>query len=80
VVEEIGRWSMVDPFTISFVGPLLQYGQLTSSFAGAGSLAFTLVVVVTVLATRAFDPRLMWDAAAKSQARIPATQPSETLA
>jgi paraquat-inducible protein A len=80
VVEEIGRWSMVDPFTISFVGPLLQYGQLTSSFAGAGSLAFTLVVVLTVLATRAFDPRLMWDAAAKSQARIPATQPSETLA
>jgi paraquat-inducible protein A len=70
---------MVDPFTISFVGPLLQYGQLTSSFAGAGSLAFTLVVVLTVLATRAFDPRLMWDAAAKSLSGHPVGQPAENL-
>jgi paraquat-inducible protein A len=76
VVEEIGRWSMVDPFTISFIGPLLQYGQLTSSYAGAGSLAFTLVVLLTVLATHAFDPRLMWDAAAETLARQPARNPA----
>ncbi|WP_158918083.1 paraquat-inducible protein A [Caulobacter sp. S45] len=63
IVDEIGRWSMVDPLTICFLLPLLHYGSLTSSRPEVGAAFFTGVVVVTMLATRAFDPRLMWDAA-----------------
>ena len=29
---------------------------------GAGAIAFCAVVIVTILASMAFDPRLMWDA------------------
>jgi paraquat-inducible protein A len=63
VVEEIGRWSMVDPLTICFLVPLLHYGNLTSSRPEAGAAFFTGVVLTTMLATRTFDPRLTWDAA-----------------
>ena len=68
VVDEIGRWSMAEPFTISFVLPLMQYGQLTSSLTGAGSMVFSGVVVLTLLASRAYDPRLGWDAAEGARA------------
>ena len=62
-VDEIGRWSMVDPLTICFLVPLLHYGNLTASRPEAGAAFFTAVVLTTMLATRTFDPRLMWDAA-----------------
>jgi paraquat-inducible protein A len=62
-VDEIGRWSNVDPFTIVFFVPLMNFGTLASADAAPGSTAFILVVVLTMLASRTFDPRLMWDAA-----------------
>jgi paraquat-inducible protein A len=68
-LDEIGRWSMADPFTVSFVLPLMQYGELTSTNIGPGALAFSVVVVATMLATRAFDPRLAWDVAGRRGGR-----------
>ena len=63
VVEEIGRWSMVDPFVIACFVPVMQYNALIYGRAEAAATPFALVVVLTMLATRCFDPRLMWDAA-----------------
>lgn len=69
-MTEIGRWSMADPFTLSFILPLTQYGELASSLTGAGSFAFTLLVMFTMAATETYDPRLAWDAAgARADAR-----------
>jgi paraquat-inducible protein A len=34
---------------------------------GAGALAFCAVVILTMFAAEAFDPRLMWDAAERRQ-------------
>jgi len=68
VIDEIGRWSNTDVFTIAVFLPLLQFGQILSTQAAAGAVAFILVVVITMLASRAFDPRLMWDAAGPSPA------------
>ena len=68
LIDEIGRWSNTDIFTIAVFLPLLQFGQILSTQAGAGAAAFILVVVITMLASRAFDPRLMWDAAGPSPA------------
>ena len=36
---------------------------------GTGALAFCAVVFVTIVAAEAFDPRLMWDAAARNAHR-----------
>jgi paraquat-inducible protein A len=63
VVEEIGRWSMVDPFVIACFTPVMQYNSLIYGRAEPAATPFAAVVVLTMLATRCFDPRLMWDAA-----------------
>jgi paraquat-inducible protein A len=63
VIDEIGRWSSVDVFTIAVFAPLMQFGALASAQADWGATAFMLVVVLTMAASRSFDPRLMWDAA-----------------
>jgi paraquat-inducible protein A len=65
-LEEIGRWSMVDPFTIACFVPVLHYNSLVDSRAEAAAVPFAAVVILTTLAVRAFDPRLMWD-----RARLP---------
>jgi len=36
---------------------------LTNVTAGMGGNAFAAVVLLTMIASRSFDPRLMWDAA-----------------
>ena len=51
-------------FTIAVFLPLLQFDGLLTSQAAPGAVAFILVVVLTMWASRTFDPRLMWDAAA----------------
>lgn len=62
-IDEIGRWSCIDVFTIAVFVPLLQFDGLITSHAAAGASAFILVVVLTMWASRTFDPRLLWDAA-----------------
>ncbi|MHB8287264.1 MAG: paraquat-inducible protein A, partial [Caulobacteraceae bacterium] len=63
VVEEIGRWSMVDPFTIACFVPVMQINSALYGLAGPAATAFTGVVVMTMAAAKLFDPRAMWDAA-----------------
>lgn len=61
VVNAIGRWSLLDLFMISILVALVDMGAIAEVAAGAGSTAFATVVVVTMFAVRAFDPRLIWD-------------------
>jgi paraquat-inducible protein A len=61
MVEFIGRWSMLDVFVDAFTVALVQLQPLMSVAPGAGVLFFAAVVVLTMLAAEAFDPRLIWD-------------------
>ncbi len=63
VVDFIGRWSMIDVFVISILTALVHFGYLAQVYPQPGVLAFASVVILTMLAAMAFDPRLMWDAA-----------------
>jgi paraquat-inducible protein A len=63
VVEEIGRWSMVDPLVIALFVPVIQFNTKLYGRAEPAATAFAAVVVMTMLATQMFDPRLLWDAA-----------------
>ena len=67
VVEEIGRWSMVDPFVIACFVPVMHYNNLIYGRAEAAAPAFATVVVLTMIAARMFDPRVMWDVAARAR-------------
>jgi len=63
IVDAIGRWSMIDIFMESILVGLVQFGQIASVYPGPGAIAFAAVVILTMLAARSFDPRLMWDSA-----------------
>jgi paraquat-inducible protein A len=61
IVEFVGRWSMIDVYVATMLTALVQFGSLMSIRAGAGAIAFALVVVITIFAAKSFDPRLIWD-------------------
>jgi paraquat-inducible protein A len=61
LIDEIGRWSNIDVFTLAVFLPVFQFGTLASAHADIGATAFILVVVLTMLASQAFDPRMLWD-------------------
>lgn len=61
VVEFVGRWSMIDVFVVSLLTALIQMQALASISAGSGAVAFGAVVVLTMLASLSFDPRMIWD-------------------
>jgi paraquat-inducible protein A len=63
IVVFIGRWSMLDVFVDTFTVALVQLQPLMSVMPGPGVLFFGAVVVLTMLAAEAFDPRLIWDTA-----------------
>jgi paraquat-inducible protein A len=60
VIDFIGRWSMLDVFMAAFLTGLVRFGELATVQARAGMVAFAAAVVMTVLATAAFDPREIW--------------------
>ncbi|MDR3537828.1 MAG: paraquat-inducible protein A [Acetobacteraceae bacterium] len=61
IVDAIGRWSMIDVFMLSVLVALVQFGAVATIQPGLGAVCFAGVVILTMLAARSFDPRLMWD-------------------
>lgn len=72
MVRAIGRWSMIDVFMVTIFVGLLHMGPLSNVSPDSGSLAFAGVVMLTMIATEALDPRLMWDVASESSSKEPA--------
>jgi paraquat-inducible protein A len=60
-IDFIGRWSMLDVFLAAFLTGLIKFGEFSTVVARSGIVAFAAVVVLTVLATQAFDPRAIWE-------------------
>lgn len=60
VLEHIGRWSMLDVFLVAFLSGAVRFGAIANVQPRSGIIAFAATVVLTMLATDAFDPRLLW--------------------
>lgn len=67
VVEFVGRWSMIDVFVVTLLTALVQMQSIATILAGPGAVAFGAVVVLTMLASLSFDPRIIWDNYDKNQ-------------
>ena len=52
---------MLDVFVVSLLTGLVQIEGFAKITAGIGVAAFGSVVVLTMLASLSFDPRLIWD-------------------
>jgi paraquat-inducible protein A len=61
LVEFVGRWSMLDIYVVAVMVALVQLKALATIVPGPGAIAFGAVVVLTMFAAMAFDPRLIWD-------------------
>lgn len=61
VVEFLGRWSMLDVFVVAVLVGLVQLGQVVTVEAGMGIMTFGVAVILTMLSSMSFDPRLIWD-------------------
>jgi paraquat-inducible protein A len=61
MVEVVGRWSMLDVYVVAMIVSLVQLQALATILPGPGAMAFGAVVVLTIFAAMAFDPRLIWD-------------------
>ncbi|WP_435786372.1 paraquat-inducible protein A [Alcanivorax borkumensis] len=69
LTEWIGRWSMIDVFVVAIIVALFQMGNILTVMPGMGGVAFSAVVIFTMLAAHQFDPRLIWD----QQQQLPPT-------
>jgi paraquat-inducible protein A len=61
ILEFVGPWSMLDVFVVMILVALVQLKGLASIQPGLAVAAFGAVVVLTMFAAMAFDPRLLWE-------------------
>ena len=64
-VDVIGPWAMLDVFLLAVLVALVKLGTLATVLPGPGLTAFCAVVVLTILASSTFDPRLIWTTSQK---------------
>jgi len=61
VLEFVGPWSMLDVYVVTILVALVQLKSLATIQPGPAAAAFGGVVVLTMFAAMAFDPRLLWE-------------------
>ena len=59
-IDAIGPWAMLDVFLLAVLVAVVRLGALATIVPGPGLTAFACVVVLTMLASTMFDPRLIW--------------------
>jgi paraquat-inducible protein A len=60
-IDVIGPWAMLDVFLLAVLIALVKLNVWAKVLPGPGLLAFTAMVVLTMLASAAFDPKLIWN-------------------
>ncbi len=66
-IDVIGPWAMLDVFLLAILVALVKLGTLATVLPGRGLVAFTAMVVLTILASASFDPTLIWNKAEQRQ-------------
>jgi paraquat-inducible protein A len=61
LIRIIDPWNMLEVFLLAIGVSLIEMGEIATVNPGRGVFSFAAVVVLTLLATYSFDPRLVWD-------------------
>lgn len=69
ITEVVGAWSMVDIFLVGILVALVRMDGLAMVYPGIGASFFGASVVLTMMAARSFDPRLIWNPPRSGEAR-----------
>ncbi len=60
-VEWIGRWGMLDVMLVAVLVAAVKLGDWVEVVPGPGLVAFTGVVVLSLLASASFNPHAIWE-------------------
>jgi len=74
LLETIGPWSMLDVFVVGFLSGAVRFGAFGSIEPRGGIISFAVVVVLTLLATQAFDRRWLGSDGPPSNALVHESQ------
>jgi len=61
VIRVIDPWNMLEVYLLAIGVGMVELGEIAALKPGPGIFSFAAVVVLTLLATLSFDPRLLWD-------------------
>ena len=61
LIELIGRWGMVDVLLVAILVAVVKLGDLVEVTPGPGVVIFGVVVILSLLASAAFDPHAIWE-------------------
>ncbi len=59
-IEIAGRWGMLDVLLVAIIIAAVKLGDLVEVTAGPGVVAFTVCVMLSLLASGAFNPHAIW--------------------
>jgi paraquat-inducible protein A len=61
IIRIIDPWNMLEVFLLAICVSMVEMGEVATVQPGRAVFSFAAVVVLTLLATLSFDPRLIWD-------------------
>lgn len=61
LVEQLGRWGMLDVLLVAVMVAFIKLGGLVEFGAGAGLVLFATFVILSLCASATFDPHCLWD-------------------
>jgi len=61
VMEQAGKWSMMDVLLIAFLVMLVKLGTVVEFHLGPAVWAFVLCVAMSMWASLSFNPHSIWD-------------------
>jgi paraquat-inducible protein A len=68
-ISLIGPWALLDVFLLAVLVALVKLEKLATILPGPGLAAFAAVVVLTIMASASFDPKLIWSGSDGSHGR-----------
>jgi paraquat-inducible protein A len=67
IIRIIDPWNMLEVFLLAICVSMAELGEVATVHPGRGVFSFAAVVMLTLLATLSFDPRLLWDSPAEKK-------------
>jgi len=61
LVETVGKWGMLDVMVLALLVMLIKLGSLVTFHIGPAVFAFTLCVVMSLVASMLFNPHAIWE-------------------
>lgn len=60
-IDAIGPWSMLDIFLVAIFVAIVKFDSMADVTAGPGAAVFLLVVIFSMLASKNYNPKMIWE-------------------